>query len=416
MKEIPQEKWKYFLKVSAIGLDSPGLVSKITSKIYKMGGNIIEMQENNQWALFSIFLITDFSESPSNIEKIIEELKMVEKDTNLKIVISQCNGQEQICKVQPLNYVLTILGIDRPGIIAEISSLFYDYNINIERTSTIASGNFFSMEMIIDTSQIKLYKKLGHREALQELKKELVNKCFDLEQSFVLQTERNYGKMKKLIVFDLEKTLIKKDTIAEFLENISLILKDTDLEKDLSNKIQNIEGLIKNIDLLEGIEKEKIYSLGKLLSLNEKAIELLKILKSMGFKIALLSSGFSFFIKEIFDKIEIDYAFSNSLVLKEGGLIGGSLEDPIITDSTKNTILDLIVNLEHIKRDQIISIGNGMSEFMKKVGLSIAYNPEEHIVDTDGVLNSVSLFPLIYCLGIPKTEIDAHLESFNSKE
>jgi phosphoserine phosphatase len=416
MKDIPQEKWEFFLKVSAIGLDSPGLISKITSKIYNLGGNIIEMEENNQWALFSIFLITDFSESKFDIEKIIKELKTVEENTDLKIVISKCNGQEQICKVHPLNYVLTILGIDRPGIIAEISSLFHEYNINIERTITIASGNFFSMEMIIDTSQIKLYSKLGHNEALRELKKELVNKCFELDQSFVLQTERNYGKMKKMIIFDLEKTLINKDSINEFLDKVHLILKNTDLKKDLPNKFQNIEELIKNIDLLEGMEKEKIFDLGNILSLNEKAVELLKILKSMGFKIALLSSGFSFFIKEIFDKIEIDYAFSNSLVLKEENLISGKLEDPIITDSTKNTILELIISLEHIKRDQIISIGNGISEFMKQVGLSIAYNPKELIVDTDGILNSESLFPLIYCLGIPKTEIDAYVESFNNQK
>ena len=51
------------LSLSAIGLDSPGLVSKITKEIFKLDGNIIDVEENCRRGLFSIFLIIDFSSS-----------------------------------------------------------------------------------------------------------------------------------------------------------------------------------------------------------------------------------------------------------------------------------------------------------------------------------------------------------------
>ena len=56
------EKGK-IISLSAIGLDSPGLVSKITTKVFELNGNIIDVEEICRRGLFSIFLIIDFSGS-----------------------------------------------------------------------------------------------------------------------------------------------------------------------------------------------------------------------------------------------------------------------------------------------------------------------------------------------------------------
>jgi len=76
----------------------------------------------------------------------------------------------------------------------------------------------------------------------------------------------------------------------------------------------------------------------------------------MGFKIALLSSGFNFFIKRLFEAAGVDYAFSNTLKIDENGIITGELEEPVITGITKNEILEFIMNLENVNRDQVIAV------------------------------------------------------------
>ena len=82
---------------------------------------------------------------------------------------------------------------------------------------------------------------------------------------------------------------------------------------------------------------------------------------------------------KIFETAGIDYAFSNSLKVDQQGIITGELEDPVINSHTKDDILKFIMNVENIGPDQVIAVGDGStrSHFIKNVGLSIAFNPDE---------------------------------------
>ena len=130
----------------------------------------------------------------------------------------------------------------------------------------------------------------------------------------------------------------------------------------------------------------------------------------MGFKIALLSSGFHFFIKQIFEAAGVDYAFSNGLKVDEEGKITGELDEPVIRSDTKEEILQFIMSTEKINRDQVIAVGDGSnrSHFIRGAGLSIAFRPGEADINTDGILSSDQIINMLYCFGIPKTELDRY--------
>ncbi len=150
----------------------------------------------------------------------------------------------------------------------------------------------------------------------------------------------------------------------------------------------------------------------EILQLNPGAFELIRILKSMGFKIALLSSGFKFFVKRIFEEAGVDYAFSNALEVDENNVITGELEEPVITSDSKDELLEFIMKAENISRDQVIGVGDGStrSHFIKSAGLSIAFKPDEKNIETDGIISSDQITNVLYCLGITKTELDKHLQ------
>ncbi|MEA3231785.1 MAG: hypothetical protein U9Q05_08530 [Thermodesulfobacteriota bacterium] len=130
-------------------------------------------------------------------------------------------------------------------------------------------------------------------------------------------------------------------------------------------------------------------------------------LKSLGLSIS-PSSGFNFFIKKIFEVAGVDYAFANTLNVDEKGITTGELEEPIITDETKNEVLEFILSMEDIRPEQVIAVGDGSScaHFIKQVGLSIAFQSEGVTLKTDGILKSDIFFNILYCLGISKTELD----------
>ncbi len=404
------------ISLSATGLDSPGLVAKITTKIFEMNGNIIDVEESCRRGLFYIFLIIDFSTSGYSMDAISKALNSIGEETGLRIILG-IYEEEISYGPQKESHIVTILGEDKPGIIAKISTFFHQDNINIENCRMIARGKVFSMEMAIDISQMRVQKGLSRDDAIDKMIAELKALCKTLNQSVVIQSEDIYQRGKKLIVFDVESTLIQDHSLENLLKKIERKVGPIDSETKFRGAHEDkIETLIENARILKGVPMSDFEKFGDILELNPGALELIGILKSMGFKIALLTSGFNFFTKKIFEAAGVDYAFSNTLKADQNGIITGELEEPIITSESKREILEFVMNVEKIGPDQVIAVGDGSmgSHFIKNVGLSIAFKPDEHSIKTDGVLSSDQIINMLYCLGIPKTELDRHLKKRSS--
>ncbi|MBN2126363.1 MAG: HAD-IB family phosphatase [Deltaproteobacteria bacterium] len=401
------------ISLSAVGLDSRGLVSKITTRISKMKGNIIDVEESCRRGLFSIFLIVDFSLSELPVDDLLGALKALEKETGLKVVADICEGEEITPPPEKEHHVVTILGMDKPGVIAAVSTLLHRHGVNIENCRMIARGDVFSMEMVIDTSRIPVDPQLSRVESIDRMKTDLKDLCSKIGMSVVIQSEDIYNRSKKLIVFDVESTLISPSSLADFLEKVAGgAEKGPGVPAFGAGGEEELRALREGASSLKDIPLRDLESLSGILRLNPGSLELIGVLKSMGFKIALISSGFNFFLKKMFEGAGIDYAFSNALRVDEKGFLTGELEEPAITAETKKEILDLIMSAERIGPDQVIAIGDGStrSHFIKDVGLSIAFKPTPEGVDTDGILSSDRIMSMLYCLGIPKRELEKYVK------
>jgi phosphoserine phosphatase len=406
------EKGK-IISLSAIGLDSPGLVSKITTKVFELNGNIIDVEEICRRGLFSIFLIIDFSGSDAHMQKISDALSRLGEETGLKVVLDVYQEDQIAYSGEKENHVVTVLGEDKPGIIAAVSTFLHQHHINIESCKMIARGKFFSMEMAINTSRIHVEPAMSRSDAIERMKLALRQLCGSLNQSVVIQSENVFNKGKKLVVFDVESSLIQESSLEEFLKRIEGRVKTGNGEVEIREGGEDrMQALVENARILRGIPLADLEKFSGKLQLNPGALELIGILKTMGFKIALLSSGFSFLMKRIFEQAGVDYAFSNSLKADEMGLITGDLQEPVITSETKSEILDFIMSVEGLKPEQVIAVGDGStrSHFIRNVGLSIAFKPEDTSVATDGILSTDRISHILYCLGIPKAELEKHLK------
>lgn len=406
---MPNENGNKLVMLSAVGINAPGLVSSITTKIFEMGGNIIDVEENCRRGLFSIFLIIDFTSVEDSSDNLMKKLKSVEIETGLKVIVRGYDHREITVIATQENHLVTIIGADRPGIIAKISSYFAQKNINIENLKMTARGELFSMELVINTGEMIVGSLPSHLEAFEKVKDELKALCARMDLSVVIQSENIYKRVKKLAVFDVESSLIRNHSLRRFLKIIKDQVKAIGPLPDFAmDKDDHMHTLIDNAKILKGIPIKEFEKFSDVLQINPGTFELIGILKSMGFKIALLSSGFNFFIKKIFEGAGVDYAFANTLKVDEKGITTGELEEPIITDDTKNEVLEFILSMEGIRPEQVIAVGDGVScaHFIKKIGLSIAFQSEGVALKTDGILKSDNIFNILYCLGISKDELD----------
>ncbi len=166
------------------GSDSVGLVGRITKEISKINGNIVDMRQDVMHGLFTIFLVTDFSNSGIGLEglkKLVEKLSL---DTNLNLILDKYYPVPRSSDKK--NMLLVLIGSDKPGIIAAISESLSKYNINIEFSQNIARAGMFLMELLADISRCTL--------PVQNLKTELKKTMNSLNINTMFQTEDVFNK------------------------------------------------------------------------------------------------------------------------------------------------------------------------------------------------------------------------------
>ena len=109
--------------ISAVSKDKPGLVYSLTSVLSKLKINIVDVDARSIRGHFSMFLVVDLSTSDCSYEDMIEALEPVRSNFNLVLRTEKFNAGRR--KANKRLMILTIMGIDRPGLIASISGFLY---------------------------------------------------------------------------------------------------------------------------------------------------------------------------------------------------------------------------------------------------------------------------------------------------
>lgn len=165
------EKASKLVIVTAIGQDKPGLVSKLTNVIADVNANIVDVEETVLRGLFAMFMIVDISLATASADELKNRLAKKGAEVDLQVTLEPyLEGRRKSEKELAL---ITLLGIDRPGIVAKTSTLLGNYNINIEKIRMIARGEMIAMEMLVDLSDLK--------SPLEKVRVELQSLCETLE-------------------------------------------------------------------------------------------------------------------------------------------------------------------------------------------------------------------------------------------
>ncbi|MHA1229276.1 MAG: phosphoserine phosphatase SerB [Candidatus Helarchaeota archaeon] len=394
--------------LSVLGKDRPGLVSLVTKELVNNNINIVDIEARSMRGLFAMFTIIDLTNATISFDNLKDRYDELSKAYNLKIMLEKYQKGRR--KSEKELVLLTTLGPDKPGIVHILSKIFMDYNVNIEYIRMISRGELFAMEMLLDISDTK--------NEFEEIKNKVQDACEEIGLSSVFQRENIFNKAKKLIVFDMDSTLITQEIIDEIAKAAGAgeAVKEI-TQKAMEGKINYTEALKQRVKLLKGVDVSVLETIAKNMVLTPGAEELISILKLMGFKIAIISGGFGYFTKILKEKLGIDYVFSNKLVIKDGKLTG-ELEEPIIDGKKKGELIAWIAELENISRDEIVAVGDGATDkfMLNESGLGIAFNPKQVLKKfADGVITQKNLIGLLYVLGIPDKKLKNILSNINKK-
>lgn len=380
--------------INVQGLDRPGLVAGFSEILAKANVNILDVDQTVIRKLFAMFMIADFTNSNKEFKMVKEDLFKKAKELEMKISVEPYIFDESLRRKEERSLILlTIVGKDRPGIVARFSKICADNNVNIERTRMIARGETIALEMLVNVEGLKIdfdnFKNLLHRAGL------------DLNLSVVIQKQNIYHRAKKLIVFDLDTTFIQQEIIDEIAKMARVDRQVKEITKRaMKGEMDFKQALKERVKMLKGLPISSLDSILKEIKLTKGVEELLSVLKELGCKIAIVTGSFSYFTDKIKERFGLDYAFANELMIKDGKLTG-EIKEPILDAEMKRRLIQDLIKREGIKREEVIAIGDGANDrfMLMEAGLGIAFDAQEILRKVaDGVITKDNLRGLIYCL------------------
>ena len=184
------------------------------------------------------------------------------------------------------------------------------------------------------------------------------------------------GKYARLIVFDMDSTLIDAETIDELAKAAGVGDEVAEITRRAMNgEMDYGEALRERVVLLRGLSVERAVEAAGQIRYNLGAEELVSRVKSLGYTTAMISGGFTLSADRIGGELGMDYVYSNELEV-DGNILTGEVIGPLLEHDSKMRVLIHIAEQEGVDYRRCIVIGDGANDIQlfKKAGYRIAFN------------------------------------------
>lgn len=177
----------------------------------------------------------------------------------------------------------------------------------------------------------------------------------------------------KLIVFDMDNTLIEGESIDEVARLVNKEKEVAKITRDaMRGKANYSESLKERARLLEGISREKIMEIANNLKLKKGATRLIRNLRARGIKIIMITGSFDLIAERIGERLGIDKVISNKLLINNDTV---KVTGPLTDDESKAKVLAEIMRDEGTDKNHCVVVGEGMNDVcMFKIARSITFN------------------------------------------
>jgi len=396
--------------INIIGKDKPGLIAKLTGSLAEHGANILDIGEaviHDYMALGILIEIPDESRSNAILKDLLFTAHKIDVDIQFS-PIDEPHYEKWVSLQGRERRIITLLGRKLTAVqIAGVCSAIAENQLNIDvitrlsgRTS-LATPDSHASACIQMTVTGKLENQGQLRARLLTISKET-----GIDISF--QIDDIYRQNRRLVVFDMDSTLIQGEVIDELAARANVGSQVAEITRQAMNgEIDYRESLTRRVALLKGLDESLLPLIAAGLKLTEGAEKVVRTLQRLGYKIGIISGGFDYFGKYLLARLGLDYMYANRLEIENGKLTGNIIGD-IVDGPGKADILCRIARKENISLKQTIAVGDGANDLqmLTIAGLGVAFHAKPIVKkNAQGAISSGGLDGLLYLMGISEREI-----------
>ena len=306
-------------------------------------------------------------------------------------------------------YILTLLGRKLSARqIQAVTSVLAEQGLNIDAIRRL-TGRIPLDEHKENIRACIEFSVRGTPRDREEMQGKLLKLSSELSMDFSFQLDNMYRRMRRLICFDMDSTLIETEVIDELAVRAGVGDKVKAItERAMRGEIDFKESFTERVALLKGLDESVMKEIAENLPITEGVDRLMYVLKQYGYKIAILSGGFTYFGNYLKNKYGIDYVYANELEIVDGKLTGRYVGE-IVDGRRKAELLKLIAQVERVDIAQTIAVGDGANDLpmLSEAGLGIAFHAKPRVVaNAQQAINTIGLDGVLYFLGFK----DSYLE------
>ncbi|MEA3639043.1 MAG: phosphoserine phosphatase SerB [Lamprobacter sp.] len=404
------------VQIDISGSDKPGITKALTQVLAGYDVAVLDIGQSVIHNTLALGLLVELPEEPAGCP-VFKELLFRAHELGLDVRFTPVAAdayEHWVAEQGQARHILTLLGREISAAqIAQVAAVVTQHQLNIEQIARLsgrisrrasAHANRPNRPACV---QLWLKGPVADVGALHASFLELGSR---LDVDIAIQEDDIFRRNRRLVCFDMDSTLIQTEVIDELAAAAGVGPQVAEItERAMQGELDFSESFRRRMALLEGLEASVLSEIAERLPITDGAERLIGALKQLGYRVAILSGGFTYFAEHLQRRLGIDDVHANQLEF-ENGRLTGRVTGRIVDGQRKAELLREIAAREGIRLEQVIAVGDGANDLpmLSIAGLGIAFHAKPLVKEqARHSIATVGLDGILYLIGMRDRDIES---------
>ncbi len=391
--------------------DKPGVVAGLAATLANYDVDILDIGQaviHDSLTLGILIRIPPEAESAP----VLKELLFSAHELGIELTFSavtQEHYQRWVSAQGRPRYIVTLLGRKIGGkTLHGITRALADNGMNIDVITRLSGRVPLTEQQQNMRNACVEFSVRGEPRDKAALRREFMDIATGQGVDIAFQEDNVFRRNRRLVVFDMDSTLVQVEVIDELAKKAGVGDQVAAItESAMRGELDFRQSLRHRLALLKGLPESSLAEVAEELPLSDGAERLIQNLKRFGYKIAILSGGFTYFGRRLQERFGLDYVFANELEIRDG-VVTGQVVGEIVDGQKKADLLQAIALQERISLQQVIAVGDGANDLpmLNLAGLGIAFHAKPKVKEGAGhAISTFGLDSILYLIGVRDRDI-----------